>query len=156
MASTSPASFGSFALGAEQEFWRLYQLFDGGELPEPQLEEPWDREGYDHVGCVTDDNRVRLGIDRTLVDATLAVLIAHEVAHVLTPPETAHGEEWRSMFTRVLARGYGYHATWPRTQRNRRMNYELAHELFWMSMRDYGFRFDWGSQTDSQLAHNYG
>ena len=57
------------------------KLFDGGELPEPQLEEPWDREGYDHVGCVTDDNRVRLGIDRTELDAeTQQTILALEQA----------------------------------------------------------------------------
>jgi hypothetical protein len=57
--------------------------------------------------------RVVLTLPEPCTWGQLAVIVAHEIAHVCCADEEWHGAAWRAMFLEILAEAYGLAATWP-------------------------------------------
>lgn len=65
----------------------------------------------------------------------LAVIVAHEVAHVCSADEEHHGPGWRSTFLAILEQAYGMRTSWP-TKDGKPVSYHDAHTIFEEMMDD--------------------
>lgn len=89
-----------------------------------------------------DDNRMVLTLPRNCSFGKMAVLVAHELAHLACSHEEVHGPRWREMFLRILndpetyrfGRSYdssGEDIMWPENwDTDRPMSYDDAHFHF--------------------------
>jgi hypothetical protein len=73
--------------------------------------------------------RVVLTVPTECTWGKLAVIVAHEVAHVCTADEEHHGPAWRNMFLAILEKVYGLKTTWP-VKEGKSVPYHDAHSAF--------------------------
>lgn len=57
--------------------------------------------------------RVVLTLPVSCTWGQLAVIVAHEIAHICCADEEWHGAAWKSMFLAILEEAYGLETTWP-------------------------------------------
>lgn len=80
-------------------------------------------------------NRMVLTLPVACSFGKMAVLVAHELAHLAVADEEVHGPAWRDMFLRILNEGYGFRThqgdplRWPRNN-GRLASYNDAHFQF--------------------------
>ena len=78
-----------------------------GDRPLVAMTVSWTQKTYVTGRAWKEQTRLHLSLYRGVSLSEVYALLAHELAHVIAPPNTGHGERWRRLFARILADGYG-------------------------------------------------